>query len=293
LTGEGFLLDNRLAGLMNAPQRSEAHAAGPLSGAEREARIEQLLVSGLDHYFAGNYEQAINIWTRVAFLERHHNRARAYIERARSALAERHRQAEELVHTGVEAYEAGNLRLARELLTRAIELGGANETALVFLERLRRLEVVSRPVASDIGRSRSRQRAGPSVPGEGTNWPLTVLVSAAVAALILLGALPVASWLVELPVDAPPARPMRVEPLPIVRTSEIRLDRARLLSSQGRLQEALRLLVPIEAADPLRAEADRLTAEIQRRLLEAASSVAASSVREASAGADTSEKGGP
>ena len=38
-----------------------------------------------------DYEQAIHVWTRVLFLDRGHARARAYIERARSALAERQR----------------------------------------------------------------------------------------------------------------------------------------------------------------------------------------------------------
>ena len=66
--------------------------------ADREALIEQLLLAGLDHYFDGSYEQAVNVWTRVAFLERGHGRARAYIERARGALAERQRESEELLH---------------------------------------------------------------------------------------------------------------------------------------------------------------------------------------------------
>ena len=109
---------------------------------DRAARIEQLLLSGLDHYFGGRYEQAINIWTRVAFLERGHGRARAYIERARSALAERQRESEELTHNGIAAYEAGDLQTARELLTQAVEQGGGNETALLFLQRLSRLDAV-------------------------------------------------------------------------------------------------------------------------------------------------------
>jgi hypothetical protein len=50
------------------PLRTDPNDAGPLSDADRAARIEQLLLSGLDHYFGGNYEQAINVWTRVAFL---------------------------------------------------------------------------------------------------------------------------------------------------------------------------------------------------------------------------------
>src|ERR687891_926955 len=105
--------------------------------ADRDARIEQLLLSGLDHYFAGEYERAIGVWTRVVFLERHHDRARAYIERARSAMAERHRVTDELVHTGVSAYKAGEIEKARELLTRAGEQG--SDTAHIFLDRLNRI----------------------------------------------------------------------------------------------------------------------------------------------------------
>src|SRR4051794_19627503 len=67
----------------------------------KDAKIEQLLLVGLDHYFAAQYDQAINIWTRALFLDRSHPRARAYIERARTALAERQRESEELLHTGV------------------------------------------------------------------------------------------------------------------------------------------------------------------------------------------------
>ena len=64
----------------SGPRRSEA-----LPGAEDDARIEHLLVTGLDHYFADEFEAAINLWTRVLFLDRNHDRARAYIDRARSA----------------------------------------------------------------------------------------------------------------------------------------------------------------------------------------------------------------
>src|SRR5678815_1530745 len=65
---------------------------------ERDAKIESLLLAGLDHYFASNFTQAIDVWTRALFLDRNHARARAYIERARSALGEQQRESEELIH---------------------------------------------------------------------------------------------------------------------------------------------------------------------------------------------------
>src|SRR5215213_6992280 len=135
---------------MSDPLRTpHADAVSPLSDADREARIEELLLSGLDHYFSGRYDQAINIWTRVAFLERGHGRARAYIERARSALAERQRESEELLHGGVSAYHAGDLARARDLLTRAVEQGDPSDTALLFLQQLTRVEAAASAVRAD------------------------------------------------------------------------------------------------------------------------------------------------
>jgi hypothetical protein len=74
---------------MADPLRDQDTSAAVLQG--RESRIEELLLAGLDHYFNGQHELAISVWTRVLFLDRSHARARAYIERARGAIAERQR----------------------------------------------------------------------------------------------------------------------------------------------------------------------------------------------------------
>ena len=61
---------------------------------ERSPLVDRLLMSGLDEYFAGRYERAIQVWSRVFFIDRGHARARAYIDRARTAMAESQREAE-------------------------------------------------------------------------------------------------------------------------------------------------------------------------------------------------------
>src|SRR3954451_12391972 len=91
--------------------------------ADRDAKIEQLLLAGLDHYFAARYEHAINVWTRALFLDRSHARAHAYIERARSALAERQRRSEELIEDGTAALKRGHGYEARRLLNAAVDHG--------------------------------------------------------------------------------------------------------------------------------------------------------------------------
>jgi hypothetical protein len=82
----------------DAPHREPPRDSEPSSS--RDQRIEQLLLTGLDRYFAGELERAIQVWSRVFFLDRGHPRARAYIERARGAIAERQREAEAHVHRG-------------------------------------------------------------------------------------------------------------------------------------------------------------------------------------------------
>src|SRR5947199_294993 len=90
---------------MSDPLRTDGTRARDGAPApDRDAKIEQLLLLGLDHYFAARYELAINVWTRALFLDRSHPRARAYIERARSALAERQRESEELLQKGIAAF---------------------------------------------------------------------------------------------------------------------------------------------------------------------------------------------
>src|ERR1700730_10497634 len=128
------------------PASSAPHGS---SDSERAAKIEQLLLAGLDHYFTAQYEQAINVWTRALFLDRSHARTRAYIERARSALAERQRESEELLQNGLAAFNRGEGDEARRLLRAAINHGAPPDEALAVLDRLNRLEqgaAAQRPV---------------------------------------------------------------------------------------------------------------------------------------------------
>lgn len=131
---------------MSDPLATDA-ASDAHSGAEREAKIEHLLLAGLDHYFDGQYDQAINIWTRALFLDRGHARARAYIERARGALAERQRESEELLQRGLAAFDRGASAEARRLLEAAITRGAPRDEALSVLDRIQRLDPTRPPQA--------------------------------------------------------------------------------------------------------------------------------------------------
>src|SRR4030095_14082434 len=134
---------------MSEVHRSDTARAheGPVS-TDRDAKIEHLLLVGLDHYFAAQYEQAIHVWTRALFLDRSHPRARAYIERARSALAERQRESEELLQNGVAAFHRGEGDEARRLLQAAIDRGAAPGEALAGLAPLNPVVAAGAPAAA-------------------------------------------------------------------------------------------------------------------------------------------------
>jgi tetratricopeptide (TPR) repeat protein len=129
------------AAFMSGTQPSGATHRPVTPDLDRDAKIERLLVAGLDHYFAGHYDEAINVWSRALFFDHGYSRARAYIERAQSALAERQRESEEMLQKGVAAFQRGDGREARRLLTAALDRGVHPEEALAVLSRLDRLEL--------------------------------------------------------------------------------------------------------------------------------------------------------
>jgi tetratricopeptide (TPR) repeat protein len=262
---------------MTESSRSDSvHAHEGASEADRDAKIEQLLLAGLDHYFAAQYQQAINVWTRALFLDRSHARARAYIERARSAMAERQRESEEMLQHGVDAFRRGEGDEARRLLNAAIDGGAPPDEAFVVLERLNRLEAPTM-LAPSVRDEDARDTDAASVTDRG-HRPISGVVLAVIVILAVGGYAAVATdqvdWRVLLMLQDPPAAnapaPVAREmALPLPRRGETALNTARSLAARGRLHEALTALDDVRSTDPQKQDADRLRADIQRQLLAA------------------------
>jgi hypothetical protein len=254
------------------------HDSTTATAPERESRIEELLLAGLDHYFSGQHELAISVWTRVLFLDRSHARARAYIERARGAIAERHREGDELLQSGAAAFSRGDVADARRLLTSAVELGARPEEALAMLERLDRLapaDPIDLTPDAPAGPRRRRLIGGADSATERQGIrAATLLLVLAIG--LAAGVLMMNAWSSGVlpwgPAQATIAAPVRtvLDPLPVPTAAEVSLARARAWSTSGRLRDALAALDAIRPGDPLRAQADELRARIQQQLLDAA-----------------------
>lgn len=247
---------------MAETRRSDPDDTG--AGPERDGRIESLLVQGLDRYFANRYEEAVHIWTRVLFLDRSHPRARAYIDRARTALAERQRRGDELLHASQSLLEQGKTGDARQLLTEAVAATGDDERAAALRMRLDRLD-----------RTRWGIPADPILPA--TSTPAGIVVAPAIWWSLIAATSLVTLWLVAQlvfpawqPIEtAAPAVTFAAAPIPVLGNADVALVRARTLFQRGRLADALLALDRVGVNDKRRAEADRLRVEIQRLLLAA------------------------
>jgi hypothetical protein len=260
---------------MSDPLRGDTRSVlGSSDPLDRDAKIEQLLLQGLDHYFSAQLDQAIHVWTRVLFLDRGHARARAYIERARSAIAERQRESEELLQQALEAFHAGDAAKARALLISALDRGGPNEVTLSVLERLDRLDGGNARLPGHTAPGARAHRAPPAedaaAPAPSRRWALPAVLLAAVVALGLyaIHASDLMTTIVSVSSRAR-AAPAAVhgEPLPVPSGSAVRLQRARALFERGRLHDALRELDLVPPGDRARDEADHLKAAVQRSLL--------------------------
>lgn len=261
--------------MSEAHRTDSAHAPEAAAGPDRDAKIEQLLLVGLDHYFAGRYEHAINVWTRALFLDRSHPRARAYIERARSALAEGQRESEELLQNGVAAFHRGDGDEARRLLRSAIDRGAPSEEALALLDRLDRVDTSAPAVPQEPVLRSAPSIGGPvSHPRRSSSPPpgvfIAVVVVAALAAFAAASS-GVIDWRVLVGSDVPTTTlsapiPREVMPPP-PRRGELSLARARTLAAAGHLRDALVALDGVRTTDPERPDADRLRADIQRQLI--------------------------
>jgi tetratricopeptide (TPR) repeat protein len=251
-------------------KRHDASSADA-TGTGQDSRVEDLLVKGLDRYFLGHYEDAIHLWTRVLFLDRSHTSARAYIDRARGAIVERQRRAEESLQNVTELLDQGRSAEARTQLQQATDILGEDERTAALRLRLERLE------RAYGGAPRIRAVPAPPVVrwGSWVSDRLTMRTWLAAAVLVVATVVLTSSGVrarlgvgPESIVAAPTLSP---GPVPVIGRAEVALVRARALYARGRLAEALDVLDRVEFEQITREESDRLRVDIQRLLLATAS----------------------
>lgn len=99
-------------------------------------RIQELLDEGQGIFESGDYQGAIDVWSRIFLIDVSNGQASERIETARQKKAELERQAEEKFHEAAKQIEEGELDEAKAILTNVLELDPNHSTAQDYLDQL-------------------------------------------------------------------------------------------------------------------------------------------------------------
>jgi tetratricopeptide (TPR) repeat protein len=248
---------------------------------EKDDRIVALLDEGQAAYERGEFQAAIDAWSRIFLIDIDHAEAGNRIEQARRYKAEADRQVEEHFHAGVAKFEAGDregartvfeqiLRLqpsylaAREYLT---QIDSASSVSMAALPRLPGSAPVSKPEGATEARTSERPKARPraaSAPAaEQSPRPVKrrfrPTLVAGIAGIVGLAAI---GWYVYQQRDRlfPNAGAQSVTPQP----SWDPIARAQKMHTEGKSSAAIGVLRRIPASDPQFERAKALIAEWER-----------------------------
>jgi tetratricopeptide (TPR) repeat protein len=110
-------------------------AATPPAGADQR-KIQQYLADGDRAAVAGDYQQAIDLWSRVFLIDVTNDEASHRIESAKAKRREIESKVEAIINAGELAYNARDNETARAKFNEALRLDPGNLTAHDYLERM-------------------------------------------------------------------------------------------------------------------------------------------------------------
>jgi tetratricopeptide (TPR) repeat protein len=110
--------------------------SAPRPAEETSGRIVTLLSEGQSAFDRGEYQAAIDAWSRIFLIDIDHDEAARKIEKARQLKAEQEREVEEIFHEGVARFDSGELAASREAFRRVLELQPSYALAREYLDKL-------------------------------------------------------------------------------------------------------------------------------------------------------------
>ena len=99
-------------------------------------RVRGLLEQGQEAFDRGDFQAAIDRWSRIFLIDAHHQEAESRVEAARRRLEETERQAEHLFYEARDAFEQGGEEEARRLCHQVLEIQPQHVEARDLLARL-------------------------------------------------------------------------------------------------------------------------------------------------------------
>ncbi len=192
--------------LFTLPEEGEAAAPGEAAAegptGEEADKIAELLERGQRAFDAGDYQGAIDVWSRIYLVDPAAPGVGERIDAARARLEERAREAEILFAEATEAAEAGRREEALEVLARLLEAQPGHIEALALKERLER---TSGAIPVPQGEGEGAEAAPPPPPPPAP--PAEEGASPAIEEDLFREELPTELPLPELPEEAPAPAP--------------------------------------------------------------------------------------
>lgn len=101
-----------------------------------QKKIRQYLADGDRALTAGDYQQAIDLWSRIFLIDVTNDEASQRIESAKQKRREAEQKVEAIVSAGVHAFNTGDQETARAKFNEALRIDPANTTAHDYIERM-------------------------------------------------------------------------------------------------------------------------------------------------------------
>ncbi|HEX7418294.1 MAG TPA: hypothetical protein VF505_00315, partial [Thermoanaerobaculia bacterium] len=146
--GGGFSFDTPVANPTSTPSMSfDTPAKAPSNefdfstasietSPDDQKKIAQYLADGDNAFDSGNFQQAIDLWSRIFLIDVTNDAASDRIERAKSRRREGEQKIEGILAAGVQAFERRDVATARAKLGEVLQLDPNNVTAQDYMERL-------------------------------------------------------------------------------------------------------------------------------------------------------------
>ncbi|HYI11366.1 MAG TPA: tetratricopeptide repeat protein [Thermoanaerobaculia bacterium] len=135
----GFSFDAPTASAAPAssgPAEFDFATASVATTTDDQKKIEQYLTDGDRAFDAGEYQQAIDLWSRIFLIDVTNDDASDRIERAKAKRRELEQRVEPLLTSGITAFERGDTARAHADLTEVLRLDPQNASAQEYLNRL-------------------------------------------------------------------------------------------------------------------------------------------------------------
>lgn len=236
-------------------------------------RIQKLLAEGKEMFDQGEYQSSIDIWSRIFLIDIDNTEASRLIEEARSKKAELERQAEELFHQGADHIEQQQLEEAKAAFRQVLEIDASHSLAREYLEQLEagqvptlarggEAEILTPPDGLEDGAladDGDRQSMEAAVQRDRIvvtkKMDRRLIALGALVAILVVGG---GTFLAMKWDDLFPNQ-QDVATAPARRTDPI--EKATQLHTEGKTDEAIRLLETIVDSDPVFQEAGALIAQ--------------------------------